>query len=1004
MVRNWLKNLDRTNAAVAIGVWLVAFIVYLATKSPTLTFWDCGEFIACSYVLGIPHPPGTPLYVLFGRLFSLIPIFVDFAARLNFLTVTFSSLTVLFAYLVGVRILRTWFPADSSFFGKIILYAGPAAGALFLAFGKTQWGNSIEAEVYGLSMLMFTIILWLTLIYHDKPDSRAADRLMLAIVYLSFLGLAAHPATFLVFPVAAMFLVLRKDTPVTVWFLAAAYIFLELYLIFALSSRAHEVAYYIPILIVFIVYLFYVFSLETIPRVLLYIALGFALAIAPVYQVLIETLRSVSSGSAAAVIVDTSLLSIVGGVSFAALIVFSLVTLVRARIAPQANKPADPHTLVGALFVIGAAIMTLIVVAGVRGYGMFGILSVLLLAILGGIAWRHVRWPVLIAVVGVAMSAIGVKWFFFGSLTALAILLIGGLAFRLQGWKSAFLIVIVAWLGFSIHIYLPVRSVDQPAINENNTSQSLTTLVNFLDRKQYISQSMVERMFVRRGEWENQFGNYRRMGFWRFFNDQWGLNGPKFFILFVFGLLGLWEAIRYRSQFGLLIALLVLISSVGLVLYMNFADGTRQNPTTGGDYLEVRDRDYFWTPAFLFFGLAIGMGISAALQYIRGAVARLSSPIRNVIVSSSLVLFLLPIYPLARNYREIDRSNNYVAYDYGWNLLQTADPNAVFFTYGDNDTFPLWCLQEAFGVRKDVKVVNLSLANTKWYIKQVRDVMGLDLGWDDRQIDALRPYRTTDGLTFQLQDQVVDAIIDRNRNSHPINFSVTVADDGRSYHGRSADSHLSVVGMKWRFREDSGAVTIDADASLKYFLDPEMFRLRGLNDSTVYKDDNMLRLTSNYTNSLLLVADTLRKARRYADAEKIVKLAVDNIPYTPESVEYLASLYAEQGKVPELRELVARGTGDVRRIAVFLGRAQRKVGDRRGAEATLKQALTAYPSYRPALEEMVRLYLESQELATLRTVLADWMQANPADKQAADMLRQLDVQLNQSAKPASNSK
>ena len=566
--------------------------------------------------------------------------------------------------------------------------------------------------------------------------------------------------------------------------------------------------------------------------------------------------------------------------------------------------------------------------------------------------------------------------------------------FHYQFIQNAFLAgtivaIVAAVVGYSVHLYVPIRSSQDPYINENAPSKSSSAFIDYLERKQYGAQSMTARMFVRRGDWGNQFGDYRRMGYWRFFSDQYGLSGPRFFVLFVLGILGLWEATRIRSQHGLLIGLLILISSVGLVLYMNFADGTRQNLVTGGDYIEVRDRDYFFTPAFLLFGLAIGLGISAALKHIRQITTRWPQPMSGIALGAGLTLFFLPAYTVKANYFESDRSNNYIAYDYAWNLLQSADQNAVLVTYGDNDTFPLWCLQEAFGVRKDVKIVNLSLANTKWYIKQVRDYMKLDLGWDDEQIDDLRPYRTSDGHVFQIQDQVVDAIVDHNRRHLPINFSVTVAEDGRKYHGESAGNRLVLSGLKWRLKDTADGMVAAVDESIKFF-ESSTFVIRGLNDSTVYKDDNMTRLTSNYANAFMAVSDSLVRAGRASDAEKLMRILQDKMPEDFNVISFLATLYAEHGEVAPLNDLVARThSGDMDWLRTLLGRVRRKAGNNPEAAAILSQVLGGKPTYRPAYEELIRLYSESKQYGKLKALFATWLKTSPADTQTRRILEEM---------------
>ncbi len=238
-------NFDRTNGLIAFGVWLLAMVIYFLTKAPTFSFWDCGEFVAACHILGIPHPPGTPLYVMIGRIFSLIPIVDDIAARINFLSGLCSSFAALFAYLAGVRILRDWFTGDNSLYSKIILFAGAASGALFLAFGRTQWTNSVETEVYGMSMMIVFGIVWLIMIFIENRGTLFGDRIMLLVVYLSFLGIGVHMTTFIILPICAIVFIIKKETPITFWFMLAGFFLMEFYLIFALSSRPGEIPYYV---------------------------------------------------------------------------------------------------------------------------------------------------------------------------------------------------------------------------------------------------------------------------------------------------------------------------------------------------------------------------------------------------------------------------------------------------------------------------------------------------------------------------------------------------------------------------------------------------------------------------------------------------------------------------------------------------------------------------------------------------------------------------------------
>ena len=148
------------NVALAILVTLVSGWVYWLTVQPTVSFWDCGEFIACSYILGVPHPPGSPLFILIGRLFSVIPWAADIGLRINMISVLSSAFTAMFGYLVVARMIKMWYQrTEWNLNTRLISYVGGLTGAFFLAFSRTNWGNAVEAEVYGLTMMLNVAIL-----------------------------------------------------------------------------------------------------------------------------------------------------------------------------------------------------------------------------------------------------------------------------------------------------------------------------------------------------------------------------------------------------------------------------------------------------------------------------------------------------------------------------------------------------------------------------------------------------------------------------------------------------------------------------------------------------------------------------------------------------------------------------------------------------------------------------------------------------------------------------
>lgn len=981
---NW-SRFDRTNAIIAIMVWLFSFVVYFLTKAPTVSFWDCGEFIAACSILGIPHPPGTPLYIMIGRVMSILPLSPDVGVRVNMLSVLGSSFSALFGYLVVVRILRSWFGQDESSFARMLIYGGAISGAMFMAFSLTNWNNSVEAEVYGLSMALMMAMVWLVLIYLEKKGTALGNRVMLLIVYIGFAGIGVHLTTILMLPVLSLFFIIKKDVPTKIWYLLASFFVAEMYLVFALSSRPDEIPFYLPVAIVFVIYLFFIFSFESIPRLHLFIAGGFALAIAPLYGYAVEAFRG-GAGVLSVATIDN--LSLLGQASLGGLTLFGLYLLARSWL--DRKKQLSKHNLYAAIFVI-AAILAVAALEIPKGYDVFLFISGLIVLVLAVLIWKHINWTIMIAMLSVIMVMLGVKEHFVGMGAAALLIVILGVLFRFSGWKQALLIILVAVLGYSVHVYIPIRSAEKPAINENDPAQSQEATINYLERKQYGSQSMTSRMFKRRAEWSNQFGISERMGFWSFFSKQYGINGSKFVVLFLLGVFGIWELIRRKPRIGLAFLVMLLIASVGLILYMNFADGTRQHPTTGADYMEVRDRDYFFTPAFILFGLAMGMGAAILIQFLRDSITGMSPALKKGISFAAMAIFLTPTFALAGNYYLCDRSRNYIPYDYAWNLLTSSEENAILFTGGDNDTFPIWCLQEAYHIRTDVKLINMSLSNTKWYIKQIQNTLGVTLGWSEEQIDSLRPYRIPDGTVFRLQDQVINAVIANNYGKRPINFSVTTSSGSRKIQGKRMDSLLTLKGMVWSLDKENTATRIDRETSFEFYMNPEKFVCRGVNDKTIFKDDATTRLTRNYTNGMIMVANNFRQHGDFESAERLISMAIEKIPHAPDGINFLASLYAQQGKTDELHELMNRGLEiDNRRLRLALEKAHLKKGEIDQAESILNQLLAEDPTYRPAFEELSRLYYRQDQVGEMRALFKKWLLYNPTDKRIRDLLVELE--------------
>ncbi len=427
-------------------------------------------------------------------------------------------------------------------------------------------------------------------------------------------------------------------------------------------------------------------------------------------------------------------------------------------------------------------------------------------------------------------------------------------------WKTATAIVFMAVIGFSVNLYLPVRATQNPRINENLSSRNYHTFVDGMDRKQYGSESYFDRMFHRRGSWAHQLGRHPNMGFWSYFETEWSEAGWGFVPWLLLGILGFVVAIRKRIEIGMPFLAVFLLCSLGIILYMNFADGTKYDFQTGDAYLEVRDRDYFFSSAFVFFAIAMGAGVTGLLHIVRENLRKQSQGVVNgVVYGLGSLLLLMPTVALAINYHMDDRSDNYLPYAYAKNLLDSCDKDAIIFTSGDNDTFPVWALQEAYNYRKDVRVVNLSLLNTDWYVYEMKENFGIPITLTKEQIlwnpfevrpgvFANRPdstfydrprKRTTyliptmnDGRLVKVQDMMVDEIVIQNAWKCPIYFSSPPYSESPL----KLRDHMVSVGMVYRIDRDDKMGGIDIDRSYDLFMNDYQFP--GLNDSKLFRDEN----------------------------------------------------------------------------------------------------------------------------------------------------------------------
>lgn len=455
--------------------------------------------------------------------------------------------------------------------------------------------------------------------------------------------------------------------------------------------------------------------------------------------------------------------------------------------------------------------------------------------------------------------------------------------------RFLFLLIGLMTIAFSVHLFMPLRAIQRPGINETDPSEWPAFRYS-LERKQYGTVSILNR----KGPFLEQLALYARFLSWQTGRpESWDVIKPLGrplsllvrLILTSGAIYGLGVLGKRRKDLLFLIGFTFLMASFFFVVYLNFKTGP-----VGTTLGEVRDRDYFFGASFTFFSILSAIGLTSFLSDLVGN--------RNRLLYSLLVF---PGISLAVNYYHCDRSGDYVAHDYGINLLETCTEGAVLITNGDNDTFPLWFVQGVLGVRRDVIISNLSLMNTTWYVEQLLDrdpdllnftYEGVDLREDLQPVFVWGPnffhvsengypetfpldgwiLRSTfnqvwpwgiigngiaiaipnDGMGTQgvitMQELVLLNMIQQQPiHGRDIFLAATVSVDNRAY----VKDHLVMEGIAFRVVPETVVDAVNADRGWNLL---HNYNYTGLRDRSIYKDDQAHHLVRNYVSAYHRIA------------------------------------------------------------------------------------------------------------------------------------------------------
>ena len=673
------------------GTNLVGWLVFLITGTVmfmsverTGSLWDCGEFVAGCYKLQVVHPPGAPFFLMLGKLaitvgqlFSKDPSVIAFSVNImSGLATAAAAMFICWTTMILGKIAlngRENEPSPSEF---IALAGAGIASGLATAFATSIWFSAVEGEVYAMSTMFTTLTLWTMIKWYNQPDTPEADRWMQLSLYMAGLSTGVHLLSLLTFPALALFYYFKKtEKPTWMGMIVAGIVgvlsitVLQTLIITGIPSLWGQLE------MICVNW----FSLPfTIPSLILTIGIIGAVAY---YSLRFAHRRS-----------NATWQNIFMGLAFSA-IGFSTVgmVLLRANANPpiNMNNPSNPIRVIPYLnreqygerpLLFGPNFNAKPSGQDVQDrYGRVGD-----------------KYDVVDRKVDYTFDPAD-KIFFP----------------RMGHYESDRSSYYKMWMDIPQNQEI---ASDRPDVGDN-WSFFFRYQVGWMYMRYFMWNFAGRQNFTQgfspqdksKGNWESGIGFLDKMRLFDYKSaPDWLKKDPSrnhyFLLPLLFGLFGaIWHFGKRRYDFFGLLALFI-ITGIGIIIYTN------EPPN------EPRERDYVIVGSLFTFAIWIGMGALAVFDLLRDLKLgdKIAAPL------ASLLVITAPVIMGFQNFDDSSRANHRGAVDYANNFLQSCDKNAIIFTYGDNDTYPLWYAQEVEGLRRDVRVVNLSLIAVDWYIDNLR--------------------------------------------------------------------------------------------------------------------------------------------------------------------------------------------------------------------------------------------------------------------------------------------
>lgn len=685
-----MKNYKILNIGLGWLAFIIAAFTYLSTVEATASFWDCGEFIASSYKLLVGHPPGAPVFMLIGRIFTLFaPDPSKVAVMMNAMSALSSAFTILFLFWTITHLAKKLIVnnGETITLGQGIAILGSGlVGSLAYTFSDTFWFSAVEGEVYAMSSLFTAAVFWAILKWENEADKPFSNRWIILIGFLIGLSVGVHLLNLLAIPAIILVYYFKKYEPTIKGTIVALVIsfFVLMLIMYGIIPGIVKIASIFELMFVNGI------GLPYHSGMIFFVLLMVALLVYGIYYTYVKVKVLWNT-------IFTFLAVIIIGYSAFAVI------LIRSNANPPMNQN-DPNDA-------------------------FSLLSYLNREQYGDrpLTYGHYYDAPIID----TEQSSKVRDQIDGKYQVIDHKLQYVYDANFEGFFPRM------WSSQASHISAYKSWAKVKGRRMKGKDGQMHTKPTFSENLRFLFKYQLGHMYWRYFMWnfsgrQNEIQGHGSSQEGNWLSGIGFIDAPRvgkqdklpeymkndkarniyFMLPLILGLLGLAYQLfrggkkkdntRGYESFAV-VGMLFLLTGIAIVIYLN------QYP------YQPRERDYAFAGSFYAFSIWIGLGVLYIWELLRKVIG---SP-GGAIAATALTLFI-PGLMAAENWDDHDRSGRYAARDFAWNYLQSTDEDAIIFTNGDNDTFPLWYAQEVEGIRTDVRVCNLSYLQTGWYIDQMR--------------------------------------------------------------------------------------------------------------------------------------------------------------------------------------------------------------------------------------------------------------------------------------------